>query len=61
MYREPLGRAKAAGIVISLIGIGVLVIVFRGDFDALHTISLVQGDIWIATAAITWAVYSVVL
>jgi len=59
MYREPLGRARAAGILISLIG--VLVIVFRGDLNALRTLSLVPGDLWIATAAIAWAVYSVML
>jgi len=59
MYREPLGRTKAAGILISLIG--VLVIVFRGDANALRTLSLVPGDLWIATAAIAWAVYSVML
>ncbi len=59
IYREPLGRTKAAGIGISLFG--VLVIVFRGNPDALRSLSLVPGDLWIATAAIAWAVYSVML
>jgi len=59
MYREPLGRAKAFGILLSLVG--VLVIVFRGDIDALRSLALVPGDIWIATASVSWAVYSVML
>ena len=59
LYREPLGRVKALGILVSLLG--VLVIVFRGDIVALQTLSLVPGDLWIATAAVSWAVYSVML
>jgi len=59
IYREPLGRTKAAGIGISLVG--VLVIVFRGDIDALRSLALVPGDLWIATAAVAWAIYSVML
>jgi drug/metabolite transporter (DMT)-like permease len=59
LYREPLGRVKASGILISLLG--VLVIVFRGDLEALRTLSLVPGDLWIATASVSWAVYSVML
>jgi len=59
LYREPLGRVKASGILISLLG--VLVIVFRGDPEALRTLSLVSGDLWIATASVSWAVYSVML
>lgn len=59
LYREPLGRVKVLGILISLLG--VLVIVFRGDLEALRTLSLVPGDIWIATASVSWAVYSVML
>lgn len=59
LYREPLGRVKALGILVSLLG--VLVIVFRGDLVALQTLSLVPGDLWIATAAVSWAVYSVML
>lgn len=59
MYREQLGRAKVFGIFLSLVG--VLVIVFRGDTNALRDLALVPGDIWIATAAISWAAYSVML
>lgn len=59
LYREPLGRVKALGILISLLG--VLVIVFRGNLEALRALSLVPGDLWIATAAVSWAVYSVML
>ena len=59
MYREPLGWLKATGIGVSLLG--VLVIVFRGDFDALLSLTLVPGDLWITSAAIAWAAYSVML
>ena len=50
MYREPLGWLKATGIGVSLLG--VLVIVFRGDFDALLSLTLFPGDLWITSAAI---------
>lgn len=59
MYGEPMSRAKATGIFISLMG--VLVIVFRGDVDALRALTFVPGDLWIVTSALAWAIYSVML
>ena len=59
MYGEPMGRAKAAGIFISLFG--VLIIVFRGDVGALRTLTFVTGDVWIVCSALAWAIYSVML
>lgn len=59
IYGEPMGRAKAAGILISLLG--VLIIVFRGDLSALRTLTFVAGDMWIVTSALAWAIYSVML
>lgn len=59
IYGEPMGRAKAAGIFISLLG--VLIIVFRGDAAALRALTFVPGDLWIATSAMAWAIYSVML
>lgn len=59
MYGEAMGRAKAAGIFISLLG--VLIVVFRGDMAAVRALTFVPGDLWIATAALAWAIYSVML
>ena len=59
IYGEPMGRAKAAGIFISLFG--VLIIVFRGDVGALRTLTFVTGDVWIVCSALAWAIYSVML
>ncbi|MBS27597.1 MAG: EamA family transporter [Alphaproteobacteria bacterium] len=59
MYGEPMVRAKAAGIFISLLG--VLIVVFRGDMAAVLALTFVPGDLWIAAAALAWAIYSVML
>lgn len=59
IYGEPMGRAKASGIFISLCG--VLIIVFRGDAGALRSLTFVPGDMWIVCSALAWAIYSVML
>lgn len=50
IYGEPMVRAKAAGIFISLFG--VLIIVFRGDIADLRTLTFVPGDMWIVCSAL---------
>lgn len=47
------------GIIISTIG--ALVIVSRGSLDTLLHLSVSHGDLWIISAAISWAIYSVIL
>ncbi len=40
---------------------GVLVVVSRGDLASLLAVQLVPGDLWIASAAVGWAAYTVLL
>lgn len=58
-YGEDLSRLQAAGVAICLLG--VLAIVCKGDPEVLLELRFVVGDIWIATAATAWAVYSLLL
>lgn len=47
------------GIFISTIG--AITIVSRGSLDTLLHLTISQGDLWIITAAISWAIYSVMI
>ncbi|MEO9655749.1 DMT family transporter [Marinomonas sp.] len=47
------------GIIIS--SIGAIEIVSRGSLDTLLHLTMSQGDLWIITAALSWAVYSVLI
>lgn len=58
-YGEDLSRLQAVGVAICLLG--VLAIVCKGDPHVLLELRFVVGDIWIATAATAWAVYSLLL
>jgi len=57
--KAPLGWRQLAGIVLSFLG--VMVIVFRGDFDQLTRFRFNSGDALILFAAFSWAIYSVIL
>lgn len=57
--REPLRGRQAAGVAVSLSG--VLLIVARGDSDTLLHLHLNQGDLWVLTAMLSWAIYTVCL
>ncbi len=57
VFRERLAGAQITGAAIALAG--VLAIISKGDPAALVRLDLVVGDLWIATAAAGWAVYSV--
>ncbi|MEE4379261.1 MAG: DMT family transporter [Candidatus Competibacteraceae bacterium] len=59
LLRLPVTRWQAIGIGVSLAG--VLIIVARGDWQVLFGLSLNQGDLWILTAVLSWALYSVCL
>ena len=56
---ERLSGLQAGGIGLSLLG--VLVVVFRGNLDALFGLRFTEGDLWIVAATIAWALYSVLL
>lgn len=49
------------GLGILLVVIGVVLLITKGDFSRLLTISFAIGDVWMLLAAITFAVYSILL
>lgn len=51
--------AQGLGIALSLAG--VLVIVTRGEPGRLLQLALVEGDLWVLAAVVSWALYSVFL
>lgn len=53
----PISPGKLAGIIVS--SIGVVLLVIQGSLDNLLALSFNRGDLWILTAALTWAVYSI--
>ncbi len=59
LLRQTVTRWQSIGIAISLIG--VLVIVSRGDINALLARQVNPGDLWILAAIVSWALYSVCL
>ena len=59
LLREPLSGRQAAGVLISLAG--VVMIVARGELETLLHLSLNPGDLFILGAMVGWAVYTVAL
>ncbi|XXY54028.1 DMT family transporter [Sorangium sp. So ce269] len=59
MFGDRLSRRQGLGAALSLTG--VLVIVLRGDPAALLALSFTTGDLIILAAAISWALYAVLL
>lgn len=58
-FRVPVTRVQALGLVLGLVGTGV--IVFRGDLQAMLGLELNVGDLWVLTATVSWAAYTVFL
>ena len=59
LFRDPVGWRQVAGIGMSLIG--VLVLIGRGDMDALADLDFNRGDLIVIGAYISWAFYAVLL
>ena len=59
LYNEPVTVKKGIGIVLVLTG--VLFLVTKGEIVSVLTISFNIGDIWMLTASIIFAVYSLLL
>jgi drug/metabolite transporter (DMT)-like permease len=59
LLRQTVTRWQALGILVSLAG--VLVIVGRGDLEALLARRVNPGDLWVLAAVFSWALYSVCL
>lgn len=57
--RERISKLQACGVVLSLCG--VLVIVARGDGATLAAFHFNRGDLWLITAMVLWAAYTIVL
>lgn len=56
---ERIGRAQALGLLISLGG--AVVLILRGDVDAIAELRFNTGDLWMLLAVGLWTVYSVLL
>jgi drug/metabolite transporter (DMT)-like permease len=56
---QRVGALQAAGILISMAGVAA--IITRGDLAGLLELRLSSGDIWILTAMVDWAVYTLLL
>jgi drug/metabolite transporter (DMT)-like permease len=59
IYRETLTRVQAVGIVLSFVG--VLIVLTKGDLALLRTLQLNEGDLWVISSTIVWAVYTALL
>ena len=58
-FRESLNRRQMAGVVTSLAG--VVMIVAHGEVETLKHLRLNPGDLWVLTAMLGWAIYTVLL
>ncbi len=59
LLRKRVRPRQAAGILLSLCGVAV--IIARGDAQALAALQLNRGDLWVLGAVASWALYSVCL
>lgn len=57
LWRKPLPPLRGAGLALALGG--VLVVLTRGDAQALARLAFGQGDLWVLLAATGWAFYTV--
>jgi drug/metabolite transporter (DMT)-like permease len=58
-FGRGISSIQGIGIVLSLSGL--VFIVLKGDLAALRTISFLHSDLWALAAALSWAVYTVLL
>ncbi len=56
---ERLGRGQIAGVAMALAG--VLLILLKGEWDALPQLRINPGDAWVGVAVLCWAAYSLLL
>lgn|SRR5690554_670229 len=57
LLNRKLGRLEAAGVVVSLVG--VTLIVARGELNTLLDLTLNRGDLWLLVAVLVWGLYTV--
>ena len=58
-FGERISARQLIGILFSLIG--VVTIVSRGDPSLIASLQINRGDVWIVTAMLLWAVYTILL
>jgi drug/metabolite transporter (DMT)-like permease len=58
-FSEPIGRRRAVGAAVSIVG--VLVVLLHGDVARLATLTFVPGDLFMLGSAATWSLYTWVL
>jgi drug/metabolite transporter (DMT)-like permease len=59
LFRERISALQACGVVLSLCG--VVVLVARGNLEMLAAFHFNPGDLWLITAMLLWALYTIVL
>jgi drug/metabolite transporter (DMT)-like permease len=59
LYREKVSQRQMAGVLLCLLGAGLIVL--RGKWQTLLTLSFVQGDLLMIIAVILYGLYSVLL
>ena len=59
VFHERLTPARVAGAALALAG--VLTVILQGDPRTLLELSFTRGDLWALTAAVCWALYSVLV
>ncbi len=58
-FGERMSAGQILGAVLALLG--VLSIVLKGNPEVLRTLRFTEGDLWIASAALAWTIYSLLL
>lgn len=59
LYSEPITASRGIGILVVVAG--VLLLITRGALSNLLDLSFAPGDVWMLTAALTFAVYSILV
>ncbi|HKV15648.1 MAG TPA: DMT family transporter [Reyranella sp.] len=57
--RERITSARLAGIILCLVGVGI--VFAKGELGNLLGVRLARGDLWVAAASASWAIYSLLL
>ena len=57
VWKAKVARPQAGGMLLAIVG--VLVVLSKGRLGALGGIEFGRGDVWVVTAAIGWALYTV--
>jgi len=58
-YREKITANKMLGV--ALVTVGVVVLITKGELSVLHNISFAVGDLWMLSASVIFAIYSILV